>query len=79
MIDSNERLTLLQSRHTDNLSKRVIETVLDSYITIKGNSVVVSPTFFEEKVRAVKNSLFIKYSGIEFEGLFQGISVDNEL
>ena len=79
MIDSNERLTLLQSRHTDNLSKRVIETVLDSYITIKGNSVVVSPTFFEEKVRAVKNSLFIKYSGIEFEGLFQGISVDNKL
>lgn len=78
MIDKNERLTYLDTRHTNETVKRVIDSTIQSYILVKGDRITFNTSFYSEKVEAIKNSLFLKYTGIEFESIFQAIYKDKK-
>ena len=71
MIDSNERVTILDSRNTNELAKRVIDTVLSKYVVMKeNNNPAINEDLLKERARAMRNKLFIKYACMEFESVF---------
>jgi len=78
MIDKNERLSYLDTRHTNETVKRVIANVLKSYVLVKGERISVNTAFYKEKEEAIRNSLFLKYTGIEFESIFQSMYKDKK-
>lgn len=69
MIDSNERLTYLDTRHTKEATKRIIKSIISAYIDIKkkNNKELLDQEFYQARFRGMRNSLFLKYTGIEFE------------
>ena len=80
MIDNNERVTILDSRNTNELAKRVIANVLDKYIVMKeNNSPVINEELLKERARAMRNKCFIKYTCMEFESIFQTYFVDRKI
>lgn len=80
MIDSNERLTYLNSRNTNKLVTRMINSTLNAYIENKiENKLTLNPNLLEERKRAIRNALFLKFCNIEFEGIFQLYSKDRKV
>ena len=81
MIDSNERVTILDSRNTNNLAQRVVATVLDKYVVMKENNEapVLNEALLKERARAMRNKLFIKYACLEFETTFQTYFKDRKV
>ncbi|BDH16410.1 MAG: hypothetical protein [Bacteriophage sp.] len=69
MIDNNERLTYLDTRHTNQALKRIITSTISNYLDIKrkNNNTFMSKELLESRYRAIRNALFLKYAGIEFE------------
>ena len=80
MIDSNERVTILDSRNTNELAKRVIDTVLSKYVVMKeNNNPAINEDLLKERARAMLNKLFIKYACMEFESIFQTYFIDRKI
>ena len=81
MIDSNERLAYLNSRNTDKLIERMIDSTLNAFLENKGTNQynILSPSLLADRQRSLKNALFIKFCNIEFEGIFQSYSVDRKM
>ena len=77
-MDKVARLTLLDSRSANAVTKRIIDQVIKDFISIRSNNLVLNDTLYEERVRAIKNALFLKYTCIEFEAIFQSIYVDKK-
>jgi hypothetical protein len=78
-LDSNERLIYLDSNNLNDTAKRLIEATANAIKTIKaGNSVNSADDIFAERARAIRNQLFIKYTGMEYESLFQSIFIDRK-
>lgn len=78
MMDRNERLTYLNTRSTNESAKRVISQVLADYINIRAGKAEINQSFYQERITAIKNALFLKYTGIEFESVFQSIYLDKK-
>jgi len=80
MIDNNERVTILDSRNTNELAKRVITSVLDKYVVMKeNNNPTISDELLKERARAMRNKLFIKFACLEFESTFQTYFKDRKI
>lgn len=80
MIDSNERLTYLNSRNTNKLVERMINSTLSAYIQNKTDTKVsLNTNILKQRQESIKNALFIKFCNIEYEGLFQRQSIDRKM
>lgn len=78
-MDRNERLSYLESRHGNETASRIISQVMSDYIAIRMEVTALDQSFIKERVEAVKNSLFLKYTGIEFEGIFQAMYTNRKM
>jgi hypothetical protein len=80
MIDRNERMTYLDSRQTNELTKRLINSTLDNYKRAKlNNENIDAEVLTTARANALKNALFLKFTGIEFEAVFQSIYIDRKV
>ena len=80
MIDRNERMTYLDARQTNELTKRLINTTLDNYKRAKlNNENIDGQVLTMARANSLKNALFLKYTGIEFEAVFQSIYKDRKV
>lgn len=75
-MDTLARSATEESLLVDDTVNRVIDTAIKRYIDI--NTKIAQP-FTAEVREAVLNTLFLKYTGIEFEGIFQSIYVNKKL
>lgn len=74
-MESSERLSFLENRHLDETTKRIIDTTLNKYIELQETD---KNGVQKDRVEALKNALFIKFIGVEFELLFQNQSLDDK-
>lgn len=78
-MDKNERLSYLDTRSVNEATKRTIDIILKQYSDLKQSQLTpLTGTLYEERVKAIKNSLFLKYAGIEFESIFQKMYIDTK-
>jgi len=73
MLDNNERMTLLDNMQLNNSVSRIIKSAIDTYKDIKSSDNIIS-----DKAKAIQNALFIKYTGIDYELIFQNTMQDDK-
>lgn len=80
-MDKVERVAYLDVRNSNETAKRAISAVLKAYVDLRivQQMDAASSSFYEDTVQAVKNALFLKYTGIEFEAIFQSIFIDKKI
>lgn len=75
-MDNLQKVAFNDNFHTNETSKRIITSVLDKYV----NELRVQPTSYTPaRIEAIRNSLFLKYTCIEFESIFQSIYKDKKI
>ena len=77
-MDKIERLAFLETRHMNETAKRIIKSTLAEILRIKEEKRGDS-AFLQDRMKSVKNTLFLKFIGVDYEGIFQPIYIDRKI
>lgn len=68
-FDKNARVLYLDGRQLNNTAKRIIKSTIAEIEYQKQKSKV--DAFELDKANSIRNALFLKFVGIDYEGIFQ--------
>jgi hypothetical protein len=78
-MESTERLSYLDNRQLNESVKRIVKTAVENYVRIQQDNANASKVVTDRAIEALKNQLFLKFTGIDYELLFQSVYLDRKL
>lgn len=78
-MESTERLSYLDNRQLNESVKRIVTTAVENYVKVQQSNADSNSNVTDRAIEALKNQLFLKFTGIDYELLFQSIYLDRKL
>lgn len=78
-MESTERLSYLDNRQLNESVKRIVTTAVENYVKVQQSNADSNSNVTDRAIEALKNQLFLKFTGIDYELLFQPIYLDRKL
>jgi hypothetical protein len=78
-MESTERLSYLDNRQLNESVKRIVKTAVENYVKVQQSNANSNNAVTDRAIEALKNQLFLKFTGIDYELLFQSVYLDRKL
>lgn len=78
-MESTERLSYLDNRQLNESVKRIVTTAVENYVKVQQSNADSNNNITDRAIEALKNQLFLKFTGIDYELLFQSVYLDRKL
>ena len=78
-MESTERLSYLDNRQLNESVKRIVTTAVENYVKVQQSNADSNSNVTDRAIDAIKNQLFLKFTGIDYELLFQSVYLDRKL
>ena len=78
-MESTERLSYLDNRQLNESVKWIVTTAVENYVKVQQSNADSNSNVTDRAIEALKNQLFLKFTGIDYELLFQSIYLDRKL
>ncbi|CCE26112.1 g088 [Yersinia phage phiR1-37] len=78
-MESTERLSYLDNRQLNESVKRIVTTAVENYVKVQQSNADSNSNVTDRAIEALKNQLFLKFTGIDYELLFQSVYLDRKL
>lgn len=78
-MESTERLSYLDNRQLNESVKRIVKTAVENYVKVQQSNAESNKQVTDNAIEAMKNQLFLKFTGIDYELLFQSVYLDRKL